>query len=122
MLSECWTKLAYALTPREAVKNPRHRSAYIITGPTSGIGRRTALELANHGAVVLVGRDVNKLGDVRKTIEQRGQHAVSVVCDLSDLQSVRGAAAEIVALRLPVAGLLECAGRMETGRRQTAWS
>jgi short-subunit dehydrogenase len=28
--------------------------AYIITGPTSGIGRRTALDVANHGTVVLV--------------------------------------------------------------------
>ncbi len=28
------------------------RKAYIITGPTSGIGRRTALELAKHGPAV----------------------------------------------------------------------
>ena len=71
--------------------NPSHRKAYIITGPTSGIGRRTALELAKHGMVVLVGRDHGKLDEVQKTIEQRGQHAVSVVCDLSDLARVRRA-------------------------------
>jgi NADP-dependent 3-hydroxy acid dehydrogenase YdfG len=28
--------------------------AYIVTGPTSGIGHATALELGNHGTVVLV--------------------------------------------------------------------
>jgi NAD(P)-dependent dehydrogenase (short-subunit alcohol dehydrogenase family) len=38
---------------------------------------------------------------------------VSVVCDLSDLASVRRAAAEIVALRLPIVGLLNNAGIMQ---------
>jgi hypothetical protein len=47
---------------------------------------------------------------VEKTIGQRGQHAVSVVCDLSDFASVRRAAAEIVALNLPIVGLLNNAG------------
>ena len=93
--------------------NPRDRKAYIITGPTSGIGRSTALELAEHGTVVLVGRDRRKLDELQKTITQRCQHAVSVVCDLSDLASVRRAAAEIVALHLPVVGLLNNAGIMQ---------
>ena len=86
------------------------RKAYIITGPTSGIGRRTAFEVARHGMVVLVGRDQARLGQVQRTIEQKGGHAVSVVCDLSDPASVRRAVAEIVALRLPIAGLLNNAG------------
>jgi NAD(P)-dependent dehydrogenase (short-subunit alcohol dehydrogenase family) len=63
-----------------------------------------------HGTVVLVGRDRGKLDEVQKTIEQRGQHAVSVVCDLSDFASVRRAAAEIVALNLPIVSLLNNAG------------
>ncbi|NPC69889.1 SDR family NAD(P)-dependent oxidoreductase [Corallococcus exiguus] len=87
--------------------------AYIITGPTSGMGRTTALELAKHGTVVLVGRDRAKLDELQRTIERRGQRAVSVVCDLSDLDSVRRAAAEIVALKLPIAGLLNNAGIMQ---------
>ncbi|WP_224367867.1 SDR family NAD(P)-dependent oxidoreductase [Hyalangium versicolor] len=87
--------------------------AYIITGPTSGMGRTTALELAKHGTVVLVGRDRAKLDELQKTIERKGQRAVSVVCDLSDLDSVRRAAAEIVALKLPIAGLLNNAGIMQ---------
>jgi NAD(P)-dependent dehydrogenase (short-subunit alcohol dehydrogenase family) len=93
--------------------DPIARKAYIVTGPTSGIGRATAIELATHGMLVLVGRDPKKLDQMRKIIEQRGQHAVPVVCDLSDLTSVRRAAAEIVALRLPVAGLLNNAGIMQ---------
>jgi NAD(P)-dependent dehydrogenase (short-subunit alcohol dehydrogenase family) len=86
------------------------RKAYLITGPTSGIGRSTALELAKHGTVVLVGRDQGRLDEVRHTIERAGQHAVPVVCDLSDPASARRAAAEIAALHLPLAGLVNNAG------------
>jgi NAD(P)-dependent dehydrogenase (short-subunit alcohol dehydrogenase family) len=38
------------------MNNPTERKAYISTGPTSGIGRATACEVARHGTVVLVGR------------------------------------------------------------------
>jgi NAD(P)-dependent dehydrogenase (short-subunit alcohol dehydrogenase family) len=93
-----------------AKTSPGRHPAYIITGPTSGIGYRTALELAKHGAVVLAGRDPGKLDKVRKEIESTGGQAVPVVCDLSDLASVRRAAAEIVALGLPLAGLVNNAG------------
>jgi NAD(P)-dependent dehydrogenase (short-subunit alcohol dehydrogenase family) len=92
---------------------PTDRKAYIITGPTSGIGRCTAFELAKHGTVVLVGRDRRKLDEVEKIIERKGQHAISVVCDLADPMSVQRAAAEIVALRLPIVGLLNNAGTMK---------
>jgi NAD(P)-dependent dehydrogenase (short-subunit alcohol dehydrogenase family) len=96
------------------------RKAYIITGPTAGIGRATALELAKHGMVVLVGRDAQKLDEVRTAIEKRGDRAVSVTCDLSDLASVRRAAAEIVALRLRIAGLLNNAGVLPMRSAKTA--
>ena len=88
----------------------RDRNAYIVTGPTSGIGRATALELARHGVVVLVGRDGSKLDKVRNTIEGNAGRAVAVVCDLSDPASVRRAAAEIVALDLAIVGLINNAG------------
>ncbi|WP_437521957.1 SDR family NAD(P)-dependent oxidoreductase [Sorangium sp. So ce726] len=94
-------------TKQDISKNPK---AYVVTGPTSGIGRATALELATHGTVILVGRDRGKLADLQKTIERRGQQAVSVECDLSDPASARRAAAEIVALHLPIVGLLNNAG------------
>ncbi len=87
--------------------------AYIVTGPTSGIGRRTALELARHSTVVLVGRARGKLDDVQKTIERRGGQAVLVVCDLSDPASARRAAARIIELGLPIAGLLNNAGILQ---------
>jgi len=106
--------------PKTGLKTASVPEAYIITGPTSGIGRLTAFELAKHGTVVLVGRDRRKLDEVQKTIAQKGQHAVSVVCDLSDLASVRRAAAEIIALQLPIAGLLNNAGIMPTRATKNA--
>src|SRR6267154_1474997 len=94
------------------LENPTDRKAYIITGPTSGIGRRTALELAKHGTVVLVGRSRAKLDEVEQAIRVQGGRAVSVVSDLSDITSARHAAEEIAALDLPIAGLLNNAGAM----------
>jgi NAD(P)-dependent dehydrogenase (short-subunit alcohol dehydrogenase family) len=96
--------------PKTAVSNPADPRAYIVTGPTSGIGRATALEVAKRGIVILVGRGRERLEKVQKTIERRGQDAVSVVCDLSDLASVRDAAREITALHLPIGGLINNAG------------
>jgi NAD(P)-dependent dehydrogenase (short-subunit alcohol dehydrogenase family) len=103
-------------TPTDASPSP----AWIITGPTSGIGHRTALELAGHGTVVLVGRDPRKLRGVEAGINaQAGGHAVSVVCDFSDIPSVRLAAAQIIALGLPLAGLLNNAGIMPNRAEKT---
>src|ERR1700728_105423 len=87
--------------------------AYIVTGPTAGIGRQTALDLARHGTIVLVGRDPGRLDSVRQTIEGGGGQALPVVCDLSDPASVRRAAARIIELGLPVAGLINNAGIMQ---------
>ncbi len=64
------------MATRAVSNNYPDRKAYIITGPTSGIGRNAAFELAKHGTVVLVGRDRRKLDEVQQAIEQNGQHAV----------------------------------------------
>lgn len=84
--------------------------AYVITGPTSGAGRETALAMAGHGTLVLVGRNSAKLDDVKRAIARRGGRAVTVVCDMAELSSVRRAAAQIIALDLPIVGLLNNAG------------
>ena len=55
------------------LENPSDRKACIITGPTSGIGCRTALELAKHGTVVLVGGDRGKLNEMcRRSLSKKG--------------------------------------------------
>ena len=94
--------------------------AYVITGPTSGIGYATALELAKHGTVILVGRNRDKLNQVQKTIEKKGLKAICVVCDISDIKSVRSAAQQIIALQIPIAGLLNNAGIMPAKATKSA--
>jgi NAD(P)-dependent dehydrogenase (short-subunit alcohol dehydrogenase family) len=105
------------------VKDPLKNKAYIITGPTSGIGRATAFELAKHGTLILVGRNQKKLDEVQQTLTQKGHHAVTIVCDLSDIASAKKAAAEIIALGLPIAGLLNNTGISPTkpGKSPQGW-
>lgn len=94
--------------------------AWLVTGPTSGMGRVAARQLASAGTVVLVGRDPDKLQAVRREIEAVPDGAaVAVVCDFSDLRSVERAVDEVVALGLPLAGIANNAGIMSTrpGRR-----
>ena len=109
--------------PNDNSRSESRQTAWIITGPTSGIGYRTALELAKHGTVVLVGRDAGKLAEVEEKIESQAGHAVSIVCDLSDVTSAARAAAEIAALDLPIAGVLNNAGIMPlaAGKSAQGW-
>lgn len=99
---------------------PQPQHAWIITGPTSGIGRQTALRLAAHGPVVLVGRNAERLASVQEEIKRRGGRGIAVICDLSDIASVKRAAAEIVSLNLPIAGLVNNAGMVTTSSTPTA--
>ena len=106
--------------PNTAFENAADPKAYVITGPTSGIGRAAALALAKNGRLVLVGRDPQKLDNVRKAIERKGHDALPVVCDLSDIASVRHAAAQIIGLKLPLAGLVNNAGVLQMRATTTA--
>lgn len=105
--------------PQAGARVAPTQRAYIITGPTSGIGRSAALELARHGALVLVGRNRQKLEELRAVLKRRGHQSFAVVCDLSDIAKVRCAAVEILALGLPIAGLLNNAGIMQTRPTKT---
>ncbi len=91
-------------------KSTSENKAYVITGPTSGVGRATALYMAKQGLLVLVGRNRNKLQDVQRAIEKLGGQTIPIVCDMSDLRSVDRAAAEIISLNLTIVGLLNNAG------------
>jgi len=99
------------MAPAPSKADSKAERAYVVTGPTSGAGRATALALARLGTVVLVGRDPSKLELMRGLIERnRRCRAICVVCDMSNMASVRRAAADIAALPLQIVGLLNNAG------------
>lgn len=94
--------------------------AFVVTGPTSGIGLRAAIELADYGPVILVGRHRARLEAVRERIAGEGGRPVAVLGDVSDIRSIRGAAAESNALDLPIRSVLNNAGVMFPAPRRKA--
>ncbi len=94
----------------------------LVTGVTSGIGEKIALELARHGAeVVLAARSSDKMdvteADLRREVPQA--RLQRVIVDLADLASVRKAAAEASAGG-PLHLLVNNAGVMATPYSRTA--
>jgi retinol dehydrogenase 12 len=85
---------------------------FIITGANSGIGKITATELARRGAhVIMANRSRAKSQPViDEILKETGQTPDLVELDLSDLASVRKAAAEILAKNVPIHGLINNAG------------
>ena len=61
----------------------------LVTGAGTGIGRETAILLAQEGAtVVLTGRRIDPLRDVVSVIEKAGGKAVAHVLDVSSRESI----------------------------------
>jgi len=67
-----------------------------ITGPTSGIGKAVAIELAESGAnLILLARNRSKLDALEDQLKPTFGNHKSILVDLSDLSSVRQAAAHL---------------------------
>ncbi len=57
----------------------------LVTGASSGIGRALAVELARHGAdVVLLARREDRLAEVAQQIAQLGRRAICIAGDVTD--------------------------------------
>ncbi|HLN75549.1 MAG TPA: SDR family oxidoreductase [Nocardioidaceae bacterium] len=68
----------------------------VITGASSGIGRSTALKVAQAGGVpILVARGKDKLEDTRSEIERAGGVAHVYPCDLSDMEAIDALCAQL---------------------------
>jgi dehydrogenase/reductase SDR family member 12 len=94
----------------------------LVTGPTSGLGRATAGELAQLGArVLLVGRTESKLKRVRdELIAATGSDRYPlVVADMSSLASVRAAVDHILATEPRLDVLIDSAGAIHDHRTVT---
>jgi NAD(P)-dependent dehydrogenase (short-subunit alcohol dehydrogenase family)/thioester reductase-like protein len=84
----------------------------LITGASSGIGRATAVKVADAGAtVLLVARSVERLEDTKAEIEMSGGVAHIHRCDMSDPDDVERMAEEVLAYHGQVDILVNNAGR-----------
>ena len=84
----------------------------VVTGASSGIGRATAVRMADAGArVIIVARGEEKLEETREEIEARGGKAFPYTCDLSDLDDCDRLVAQIQEDHGVVSILVNNAGR-----------
>ncbi len=96
----------------------QHGRVAIVTGGSTGLGFETARMLAAHGAkVVLAVRDVEKGGQAAARIA--GDVAVQAL-DLTSLDSIRSAAADLRAAYPRIDLLINNAGVMYTPRQTTS--
>lgn len=94
----------------------------LVTGPTSGIGRGTALALAKSGAkLILVARNPDKCAQVaRQILDAGGEAPISIIADLSLLSEVNHAAEEFLSTGLPLHILVNNAGLVNQRRNVTS--
>ncbi len=84
----------------------------LITGASSGIGKATAVKVADAGAtVLLVARSVDKLEETKREIEAAGGVAHIHRCDMSDVEDVERMADEVLTYHGRVDVLVNNAGR-----------
>ena len=98
-------------------------STVVVTGPTSGLGRATAIALARLGArVVLVGRDPGRLESTAAeiTAAAAADRVSIVVADLTRVDQARAAAARIRDQEPRIDLVVDNAGAIFPERRLTA--
>ena len=84
----------------------------LITGASSGIGKASAVKVADAGAtVLLVARTVEKLEETKAEIDAAGGTAHIHRCDLADIADVERMAEEVLAYHGQVDILVNNAGR-----------
>src|SRR4051812_34341202 len=97
------------------------KKTVIVTGATGAIGKATALELAkNNCAVILLGRNPEKLSKVKAEIIQatKNNDIETVTVDLGDAKSIRNAVATIKSKHHSINALLNIAAIFTKSRTE----
>ena len=68
----------------------------LVTGGSRGLGRQSAISLANEGVnVAICGRTKQTLDSTTSELADRGVRAIGITADVSDLQSINYLHAEV---------------------------
>lgn len=95
----------------------------LITGATDGIGRQTAMELAQKGyALVVHGRSAEKVADLQKTLKaQTGNEQIAgITADFNSLQEIDRMVSELKESHPDLNVLLNNAGVFQKKQEKTA--
>jgi len=85
----------------------------VVTGASSGIGRACAIELAAHGArIVMIGRSADRLGETGAQLAGSGHRTATL--DLEDLDKIGPAIRHTAETAGPLYGLCHAAGVVAT--------
>ena len=69
----------------------------VVTGASSGLGKRAAIAYANYGAdVVLLARRLEKLEEVKQEITKIGRACLTIKCDITKKEEVKEAVNTII--------------------------
>jgi NAD(P)-dependent dehydrogenase (short-subunit alcohol dehydrogenase family) len=111
--SALWRYWSEHLDPNRAAKGPKLAGrTVLITGASSGIGRATALAVAERGAIpLLVARRADELARVAAEITAAGGTAFAYPCDLTDGDAVDALIKQVLAEHDGVDMLVNNAGK-----------
>jgi dehydrogenase/reductase SDR family protein 12 len=117
-----FTNLGHRFSDRSPVTESMTGKTVVLTGPTSGLGRSAAQDIASLGArVVLVGRSPERTASARDAIAAAtGNHDLAVqIADLSIIAEVRDLADRLLASEDRIDVLVNNAGALFPERGET---